>query len=119
LTHIDIERHALANLLPGKFVTKVNLLVARNLRFRSLFLFNARQMMLSLMGGCADKCSVVWPYLLRKDDKDGAIVSDNVKTVLLSCKVSLRSVAAACKSHQRRSGVGLGVSIVNARCIID
>jgi hypothetical protein len=36
-------------------------------------------MLLSLMGGCADECSIVWPYLLQKDDED--VVPDNVKAV--------------------------------------
>jgi Ran GTPase-activating protein (RanGAP) involved in mRNA processing and transport len=49
----------------------INALFARNKRLRCLFLFDARQMLLSLMGGCADECSVVWPYLLESDDTDG------------------------------------------------
>jgi hypothetical protein len=40
--------------------------VALNERLRQLFLFDARQMLLSLM--CADECGVVWPYLLDADD---------------------------------------------------
>jgi hypothetical protein len=30
-------------------------------------------MLLSLMGGCADECSVVWPYLLESGDTDGIV----------------------------------------------
>jgi hypothetical protein len=40
----------------------VGTLVARNMRFSRLFLFDARWKLLSLM--CADECGVVWPYLL-------------------------------------------------------
>jgi hypothetical protein len=38
-------------------------------------------MLLSLMGGCADECSVVWPYLLGSDDADGIVAPDNVEAV--------------------------------------
>jgi hypothetical protein len=44
----------------------VDELVARNDRLRHLFLFDARQMLLSVL--CADECGVVWPYLLDADD---------------------------------------------------
>jgi hypothetical protein len=37
-------------------------LSVRNCHFRSLFLFDARQMLLLLM--CADEYGVVWPYCL-------------------------------------------------------
>jgi hypothetical protein len=59
---------------------KIKALVARNKRFRSLFLFDARRMLLSLM--CADKCGVVWPYLLERGDKDVGIVAPaDVETI--------------------------------------
>jgi hypothetical protein len=48
-------------------------MVARNTRFRSLFLFDARWMLLSLM--CADECGVMWPYLLKRVDKDVGIIA--------------------------------------------
>jgi hypothetical protein len=51
----------------------IKALVARNKRFRRLFLFDARRMLLSLM--CADECGVVWPYLLECVDKDVGIVA--------------------------------------------
>jgi hypothetical protein len=51
----------------------LNALIDRNRRLRCLFLFDARQMLLSLMGGCADECSVVWPYLLERRDTDGTV----------------------------------------------
>jgi hypothetical protein len=57
----------------------VNALVVRNKRFRSLFLFDARQMLLSLM--CTDECGVVWPYLLESGNKDGIVAPDNVETI--------------------------------------
>jgi hypothetical protein len=40
----------------------VDELLARNNRLRPLFLFDARQMLLSVL--CADECGVVWPYVL-------------------------------------------------------
>jgi hypothetical protein len=58
---------------------RLNALIARNKRLRHLFLFDARQMLLSLM--CADECGVVWPYLLKVDDKDVGVSSDNVETL--------------------------------------
>jgi hypothetical protein len=61
-------------------VASIKELVDRNARFRCLFLFDARQMLLSLM--CADECGVVWPYLLENDErKDGIVVPDNVEAV--------------------------------------
>jgi hypothetical protein len=38
-------------------------------------------MLLSLMGGCADECSVVWPYLLISGDTDGKVAPDNVENL--------------------------------------
>jgi hypothetical protein len=46
----------------------IEALLARNTRFRSLFFFDARQMLLSVL--CADECGVVWPDLLDDDDLD-------------------------------------------------
>jgi hypothetical protein len=57
----------------------VDKLTARNKRFRSLFLFEARQMLLSLM--CADECGVVWPYLLTGADLDVVAAPGNVETL--------------------------------------
>jgi hypothetical protein len=57
----------------------IDALVARNKRFRRMFLFDARRMLLSLM--CADECGVVWPYLLRSSDKDGIVAPDNVESI--------------------------------------
>jgi hypothetical protein len=61
-------------------LARVGALVARNKRLRSLFLFDARQMMISAM--CSDWCGVVWPYLLESDDiNDDKIAPDNVEAV--------------------------------------
>jgi hypothetical protein len=57
----------------------VNALFARNKRLHCLFLFDAWRMLLSLM--CADECGVVWPYLLKKGDKDGAVAPDNIESI--------------------------------------
>ena len=47
-------------------VLSINALLDRNQRLRRLFLFDARQMLLSVL--CADECVVVWPYLLKGDN---------------------------------------------------
>jgi hypothetical protein len=76
VTHLDInytntygndrdENKALRDALRAKF-SIINASIDRNRRFRRLFLFDARQMLLSLM--CADECGVVWPYLLAVED---------------------------------------------------
>jgi hypothetical protein len=83
-------------------------MAARNTRFCSLFLFDARRMLLSLM--CADKCGVVWPYLLKKGDKDGVVAPDNVETIRAEFAVvveerRLRRVAAAVRNRQVAPGV--------------
>jgi hypothetical protein len=54
-------------------------LMARNKRFRSLFLFDARRMLLSLM--CADECGVVWPYLLGSGNTDGKVAPSNLEAI--------------------------------------
>jgi hypothetical protein len=46
----------------------IQALIDRNQRLRHLFLFDARQMLLSVL--CADECGVVWPYVLEGDDLD-------------------------------------------------
>jgi hypothetical protein len=47
---------------------KVVELLARNRRLRHLFLFDARQMLLSVL--CAEESGVVWPYVLNDDHID-------------------------------------------------
>jgi Ran GTPase-activating protein (RanGAP) involved in mRNA processing and transport len=59
VTEIDLN----SNRIDKSNHDSIRALVARNKRFRSLFLFNARRMLLSLM--YADECGVVWPYLLE------------------------------------------------------
>jgi hypothetical protein len=76
-------------------------LLARNKRLRCLFLFEARQMLLSVL--CADECGVVWPYLLREmietgeyDENEGIEEPDNID--------ALRTVyAAVCEERRRRT----------------
>jgi hypothetical protein len=77
VTCIDLDD----NQIDAEFHVSIMKLLDRNARFRCLFLFDARQMLLSLMGGCADECSVVWPYLLESDDEDGMIKPNNIKGV--------------------------------------
>jgi hypothetical protein len=57
----------------------VNALAARNKRFRKMFLFDARRMLLSLM--CADECGVVWPYLLGRGCTDGIDAPNDVESI--------------------------------------
>jgi hypothetical protein len=59
----------------------IDALVARNARFRHLFLFDVRQMLLSAMTGCADECGVVWPYLLNDDDMKVGVATVDVETL--------------------------------------
>jgi hypothetical protein len=77
VTRIDLDDNDIGD----DCVASIKELLVRNARFRCLFLFDARQMLLSLMGGCADECSVVWPYLLGSGDKDGMVAPDNVEAV--------------------------------------
>jgi hypothetical protein len=60
--------HLAGNIIDGGRLASIKKLVDRNLRFRRLWLLDARKMLLSLM--CADECSVVWPYLLESSDPD-------------------------------------------------
>jgi hypothetical protein len=55
-------------------------------------------MLLSLMGGCADECGVVWPYLLKKGDTDGNVAPNNVAAI----RVEFEGVVA---ERRRRSQV--------------
>jgi Ran GTPase-activating protein (RanGAP) involved in mRNA processing and transport len=71
---------------------KVDELIARNVRLRHLFFFDARRMLLSVM--CADWCGVVWPYLLDSGDTDGIVAPDHVET--------LRAEFAAVVEERRR-----------------
>jgi Ran GTPase-activating protein (RanGAP) involved in mRNA processing and transport len=58
------------NGIEGKQVFAIVLnLLDRNKHFRRLFLFDARQMLKTVL--CADECGVVWSYLLDRNDTDG------------------------------------------------
>jgi hypothetical protein len=71
----------------------VDALIARNKRLRRMFLFYARQMLLSLT--CADECGVVWPYVLDGDDLNTIKVAPaNIET--------LRAEFAAVVEERRR-----------------
>jgi hypothetical protein len=92
----------------------IDALLDRNERLRSLFLFDARQMLLSLM--CADECGVVWSCLLesRADDLRLIFLFD-VREILLSTELcddecgvvwrylfeddDLRNIVAFCTIH--------------------
>jgi hypothetical protein len=93
LTRIELDDNA----IDESNRVRLDALVARNKRLRSLFLFDARRMLLSLM--CADECGVVWPYLLDSDDADVGVASDNVDT--------LRAEFAAFVEERRRRSQAL------------
>jgi hypothetical protein len=75
LTYLDRRANGIGKSNRASF----DLLIARNKRFLSLFLFDARRMLLSLM--CADECGVVWPYLLERGDTDGKVAPDNIEAI--------------------------------------
>jgi Ran GTPase-activating protein (RanGAP) involved in mRNA processing and transport len=76
VTFIDLDGNPIA----AEHIASIKELVDRNLRFRRLFLFHARKMLLSLL--CADECGVVWPYLLESDEvNDGKVVPENVEAL--------------------------------------
>jgi hypothetical protein len=79
--------------------TLVDTLIARNKRLRRLFLFDAQQMMLSLM--CADWCGVVWPYLL-----DGDAYTDGI-TIREDDVATVRAEFAAVDEERRRRGAAV------------
>jgi hypothetical protein len=58
----------------------ITALVPRNKRFRSLFLFDARQMLMSRL--CSDEFGVLWSYFIDSSagDDDGA-VPDNIASI--------------------------------------
>jgi hypothetical protein len=72
----------------------ITALVARNKRFRSLFLFDARQMLMSRL--CSDEFGVLWKYFIASSagDDDGA-VPDNVESIRIE-------LAAVVNERQRR-----------------
>jgi hypothetical protein len=96
VTNINLDR----NRIGSSSIAHIDELLARNKRFCRYFLFDARQMLLSLM--CADECGVVWPYLLGSDEiKDGMLAPGNVEAL----RVELQSVVA---ERRRRSQVTPG-----------
>jgi hypothetical protein len=109
LTCIDLDNNAIGESNRASF----NALISRNKRLRSLFLFDARHMLLSLM--CADECGVVWPYLLKSGDTDGVFVPDNVDTIRAELLVLLRSVDVAALPPPDNRQVSPGVAERDAR----
>jgi hypothetical protein len=96
LTSIHLYKNAIDELNHAS----VDALVARNKRLRSLFLFDARKMLLSLMRGCADECGVVWLYFIASSagDDDNA-VPDNIESIRieLTAVVSERCRRELCR----------------------
>jgi hypothetical protein len=85
------------NQVGAEVTTTINALTARNKRLRHLFLFDARQQLLSVL--CADECGVVWPYLLAAADADYVAQPSNrfgdSNRCVLSLLLSSRSVIVA------------------------
>jgi hypothetical protein len=83
------------NIINASIIATVKELIDRNKRLRHLFLYDARQMLLSLM--CADECGVVWPYLLESDDiADGVAAPDNIDAL----RATLASIVIARKLQE-------------------
>jgi hypothetical protein len=82
-----------------ELTTTINALTARNKRLRRLFLFDARQMLLSVL--CADECDVVWPYSLAAADADYVAQPSN----RFGNFASLRSGFAVVVEERRRRAV--------------
>jgi hypothetical protein len=57
----------------------VDKVIARNQHLRSLFLFYARQMLLSLM--CDDSCGAVSSYLFESGDTNGIVAPNNIEKI--------------------------------------
>jgi uncharacterized coiled-coil protein SlyX len=85
----------------------VNDLLARNKRLRHLFLFDARQMLLSRL--CSDECGVLWPYVLDGDDLDVTGAPDDVETV--------RAEFAAVVAERRRRELCRPVLVADVRTL--
>jgi hypothetical protein len=101
VSNIDL----ICNRIDASHISRVDTLIARNKRLRCLFLFDARQMLLSLM--CADECGVVWPYLLKSGDTDGVVAPVNVaairaefKNVVVERRRRLQATTPEAKRHR-------------------
>jgi hypothetical protein len=95
ITNIDLDYD---NDIGKSKLACVDELLARNKRLRHLFLFDARQMLSSVL--CADECGVVWPYLLDSDDTDGIVARND--TAAHNDIDALRVVFATVVEERRR-----------------
>jgi hypothetical protein len=84
VTKIDLEGNEIS--ATGKLT--VENLLERNRRFRRMLLFDARQLLLSVL--CTDELGVLWPYVVDKDDTDGIVAPANVDAV----RIELAAVVA-------------------------
>jgi hypothetical protein len=76
VTHIWLG----ANEVDELVLAITNKLLARNLRFRRLLLFDARKMLLSRL--CADEFCVLWSYFLTSSGgKDDGSAPDNIDSI--------------------------------------
>jgi Ran GTPase-activating protein (RanGAP) involved in mRNA processing and transport len=85
------------NAIDESNISSIDAVTARNKHFRSLFLFDARRMLLSLM--CADECGVVWPYLLGNGNTDGVVAPDHLESI----RAELAGVVAERRSRLHAS----------------
>jgi hypothetical protein len=67
VTKLDYKNNRMERYASNRKI--VDKLTARNARLRKLFLFDAQQMLLSVM--CADLCGVVWPYVFDEENESG------------------------------------------------
>jgi hypothetical protein len=87
-------------------------LMARNKRLRHLFLFDARNMLLSVL--CADECGVVWPYLFGADHAE---FSDVCKASIVNVD-NIRAEFAAIVEERSRRAATPGLLCVKLQLIL-
>jgi DNA repair exonuclease SbcCD ATPase subunit len=80
LTAIFLDGNAVDEKLRARVCALAN---ERNVRFRRLLLFDARQMLLSRLRGSGDECGVVWLYFIESsaNDVDDGAVPDDIDSI--------------------------------------
>jgi hypothetical protein len=100
VTNVDLSFNPVG--VQGSAVEK---LCARNKRFQSLFLLDARQMMSSVL--CGDECGVVWSYFFYRGDTDGIAAPDDID--------AMRAAFALIVEEHRRLAAALADAVVAQR----
>jgi hypothetical protein len=106
VTKIDLDNNRIDN----AHLDQVNELIDRNNRLSQLFLFDARQMLLSVL--CADECGVVWPYVLDGDNL-AAVKARSVAETLRA------EFAVVVEERRRRAAAAAAVRLVAADDVDD